>query len=196
MCSLYKTLTELTKAPHFWFELTHLALALILQSTPRTNPNKGKCPRSWSSLCLRPALTSLCGPSSHATYFLQDLWVLSFSISLSFVVFCWIKAHHPTVDLGLYLPNVNLTKSQQTRVFICEECQADSVAAFCWASISFGEMKAFNWFRRACISHLKLVRLSPSPPSSFPNSLQYVILYTLFWSFSFFIQLYFHLLLI
>ena len=91
-----KTAVGLLKTSFLWFELTYPDRAQELQSTPPTRPNKVLCPGScvFLSPCLHSVLTSPCGPSGRAGRFLQNLWVMNFSIPVSLVVCFWIVAHH------------------------------------------------------------------------------------------------------
>ena len=66
--------TKLTKHQSFLFELTNPTSAWEPQSIPPSDPNKGMCP--CHSLCLSLALTS-------PVYFLQEMGVTSFSISIA-----------------------------------------------------------------------------------------------------------------
>ena len=92
--SFGKTPLGLTKKnPFFWFKFINPASTWEPQSTPPTDSNKGMCPRSCPLLCLHSSLIYPCGPSRCAICFLQDIWVINFSISISFVMCCWIAAH-------------------------------------------------------------------------------------------------------
>lgn len=92
--------------------INNLALAQESQSTSTEDSNKGTGPRSSHySLCLHLALTSSCGLSLLTLYFLQDLRVRNFSLSVSLSVFS-LNSGSPSDTVGLYLTNVSFKKSQ------------------------------------------------------------------------------------
>lgn len=108
-----KRLDTLDQNHALWFNLTNLALAQEVRSTPHTDPNKGICLRSCHSLpapCLPwpPVKTlEMChvllpGPLSNK--------LLYFNVHC---VPCSINHSTPSDISGLYLLNVNLTKSPQ-----------------------------------------------------------------------------------
>lgn len=94
LCTLSKAPVGLNKTPLFQLELTSWALAQEPQSTTSTDRNTCTCPRSCFFLSLRSTFTSQCSPSRCAVYFLQDLWLMTFSISVSLVVCYWISTYH------------------------------------------------------------------------------------------------------
>lgn len=74
-----------------------LNLNLSVQTYPETA--KALLPRALIKTCAPgpvslSVLTSLCGPTRHAWYFLQELWVMNFSIWITLVVCCWPGMHH------------------------------------------------------------------------------------------------------
>ena len=85
---------RLIKTHTFWFELTYPALAENPKALYSQTLIKS-CTPGLAFLSLHSALTSPRGPSKCALYFLQDLWVRNFSISLSLVIPCWTATHHP-----------------------------------------------------------------------------------------------------
>ena len=91
---LYTVSKELNTTPNLLVWLTNPALVRGPQSTPIIDPNKNMYRKS----CLisgHSGLTASCGPSRCAVKFLQDLWLINFSISDYPMVYCWIMAHHP-----------------------------------------------------------------------------------------------------
>lgn len=113
--SLDKMAMEFIKTPLFLVWIDQSVLAREPQSTPPTDPNKGMCPRSWHSLCLHPALTSLGGSWRRAMYFLQDLSnkLLYFNFPCGLL----LNRSSPSDIPGLYLTNGILTNSQQKYMF-------------------------------------------------------------------------------
>lgn len=107
---LNKTPVKLTQTLFFlvWTDQSRFSLGI-----PRAllvDPNKGMCARSCHTLYLYSALTSPGGPSRHALYVLQDFWEIKISISDRNLL---LNRASPSATGGLYLTNVNLTKSQQ-----------------------------------------------------------------------------------
>ena len=90
MLSLDKTSMGFIKTLSFWFELTSSDLAQEPQSTLPIDLIKASAPGSAS---LHSALPFPCDPSRRAVYFLQDLWVINFSISITLVSY-WTMVHY------------------------------------------------------------------------------------------------------
>ena len=87
MCCLHECHLGLNKTLLFWFELTNLALARGLESNLPKDPNKDAHLRSCltlSSCSLDPPVWDL-----YAS-FLNDLWMINSSFSLSLVVCSWM----------------------------------------------------------------------------------------------------------